>query len=242
MSQPPPVVTTEPEADDPLQPRPSWGCLLLVIPVLVLVGGVVGYIGMFILGVRGREATGERVEMAFSTCAEARPHIADRVALMGLGDPTWTDGEGGFTLTATLPADPIDAAGIPTTLAAPGRLEIYAVEGATDASPVVAGERVEASTVHLGMEGVVTLVRLDSPGSEALRAHMVARPEGHLRFLLDGETIFERSNLPAEARGSLEIPTQGPSEQAQMRVAAARSIILDAGPLPCPATAQVIRR
>jgi hypothetical protein len=221
---------------DPYEPRPTYGCLLLIVPIVLTVGGVIAYFGMFVLGILGRDATGERVEIQFATCPEARTLIADRVALMGLGDPEYRDSEGGFTLVATLPADPVDAAAIPNTLIETGRLEIRDPKAPADAPPVIAGERVDASTVHLSVDGVVTLVKLDDQGANALRDHMISHPEGEIAFVLDGETVYTRSNLPAEARGNLEILTPGATEHEQMRIAAARSVILDAGPLPCPAS------
>lgn len=222
--------------DDKLEPRPTWGCVLLVVPIVMTVFGVAAYMGMFTLGVIGREPTGDRVRIEFASCPEAKALVADRTELMGLGDPVFADAADGFSLTATLPADPLDAAAIPGTLAAPGRLEVRDPKSPPDAPPVVAGERVDASTVHLGMDGVITLVRLDDKGSNELRDYMIAHPEGEIAYVIDGVTATTRSNLPAEARGNLEILTEGSDEHAQMRVAAARSIILDAGPLPCVVT------
>ncbi len=224
------------EEDDRIEPRGTYGCVLLIIPIVMTVFGVSAYLGLFTLGMIGRSATGERVRIEFASCPEAKALVSDRTALMGLGDPMFADTAEGFSLTATLPADPLDAAAIPGTLAAPGRLEIRDPKSPPEAPPVIAGERVDASTVHLGMDGVVTLVRLDDAGSTTLREYMIAHPEGEIAFVIDGVTAYTRSNLPAEARGSLEITTKGGDEHDQLRVAAARSIILDAGPLPCPVT------
>ena len=224
------------DEDDRLEPRPTYGCVLLIVPIVLTVFGVLAYLGMFTLGVIGRTATGERVRIEFASCPEAKALVTDRTALMGLGDPVFADTADGFSLTATLPEDPVDAASIPGTLAAEGRLEVRDPKAPAGGPPIVPGEQVDASTVHLGLDGVITLVKLDAVGTDVLRDHMIAHPEGEIAYVIDGVTAFSRSNLPAEARGNLEIVTAGPSEHEQLRLAAARSIILDAGPLPCPVT------
>lgn len=220
--------------DDVYVPRSRAGCLLLLIPTFMLLAMVAAYVVIFIAGIIGTTAKGDRVQVVYAACPAAEGLIRDRVGLMGLGEPEFVDSADGFALTATMPADPKIAAGIPAALARPGRLEIRAVDAPLTDPPLIEGERVEASTVHMGTEGAMTLFRLDETGADTLRVHMQQHPEGSIAYWLDGEKVGDRLNMPAEPHGNLEIYGTGPDEMAQMRIAAERSVILDAGPLPCP--------
>lgn len=218
-----------------LKARP--GCFLLLIPVGLVMAIVVGYILMFASGIRGRPADGDRVEVAFTGCPAARPLIEERVALMGLGDPTFTDVPDGFVMAARMPADRRVAAGIPATLVRSGRFEVRVSGEGADSKPLTTGEQVSGATVHFasmgGKSAGVTLIQLDGEASEILRKHMVGNPDGRVTWWLDGQPIGEKSNIPPEARGRLEIDAPGADGVAQLEEAAARSILLEAGPLPC---------
>jgi hypothetical protein len=212
---------------DPKKPRP--GCFLLVIPIVMVMGIVVAYLVMFVLGMRGRAPQGDEVRVAFRGCPEAAAIVTRRIDLMGLGEPRLEATTDGFAFTAKMPADPGVAARIPATLATTGHFAIVADDGT-----LVVDGHVDGSTVHVGTGQPETLVRLDDDGSRVLREHMIAHPDGRVRYDLDAETIGERSNMPAEARGNLEIVASGLGEKEQLEVAAARSVVLDTGPLPCP--------
>jgi len=222
------------EADPVEQPRTRIGCLLLIIPALITVGVLLGYIVMWTVGLRGREVDGLTYDMIFQSCPEALPLVQARVARMGLGNPQYNENPEGFVITARLPSEPDVAKTIPKTLARTGALEIRAVGAAADAPPIVPAEQVDDTSVHLGMSGIATLVRLDAEGSETLRKHMIANPDGRIQYLLDGEEVANRSNLPAEPRGNLELTPPLSDEVTQLRVAAEWDVIIAEGPLPCP--------
>lgn len=218
-------------------PKPRAGCWLFIIPVLLIVFMVIGYIVLFAAGVMGTTAHGERVTLRYQACAEAVPLLRERVDLMGLGDPVYeADAPGMFGVTVTLPGEPDVDAGVKTLLATPGRFEIRSMEDSNRI--VVAGERVSGATMNIPWTGgSVTLIRLDDEGSTALRDYMQQHPDGRIAMSIDGKVLYERSNLPAEARGNLEIEATEGSELEKIRVAVERSILLEAGPLPCEVTA-----
>jgi hypothetical protein len=215
------------------EPRTRPGCVLLVVPILFVGAIVLAYTYVFALGVRGRPADGERVTMTFTGCAEARPLVVERVAAMGLGDPAWADAPGGWTLTATLPADPDVAAAIPATLTAAGRFEVRADGDGADAAPIVAAEQVESASVGFGPIGSVTSIQLDEAGATALREHMMAHPEGRIALWFDGGRVQDEANLPAEPRGALNLRPPREGARAELEVAVERALLLNHGPLPC---------
>ncbi len=225
------------DTSQPEQPRTRIGCFLLLIPAMITASVLIGYVVMWTIGLQGREVDGDRYTMTYTSCPAALDLIKARVARMGLGDPQYTTTESGFSLEARLPSEADVAAEIPKTLGRTGALEIHEVGVPEGTPPVIRADQVDDASVHLGMNGIVTLVRLNDEGAEALRKHMVGHSDGRIRYVLDGETIFERSNLPAEPRGSLELePPKDMDEVKQLRVAAERDVIIAEGPLPCTTT------
>jgi hypothetical protein len=222
-----------PEDDSPPPARSSAGCLLMIIPLSLLVLVLVAYVALYAAGMKGRVATGPRVAMVFETCEAARPLLEARTAAMGLGEVSVEPTATGLVVRARLPEDPSVAASIPGTLARPGALEVLSPEGTI----VVPAGTVEQTAIHMGTTGALTLVQLRPEAAESLQKHMQQSPESRIIVRLDGETLVERKNHPAEAGGRLEIGAPGDTEAAQVRVAADRSIILGSGPLPCPTRA-----
>lgn len=216
--------------DDALQPNP--GCWLLVLPVLAGIGVVIAYGYLFYTGAQGRPADGDRVVMAFEGCPEALPVVQARVERMGLGDPSAASVEGGFTVTARLPAESRVAGHIPETLAKQGHFSVVDPASGT----VIVEGHVEDTELHLGLMGTpTTIVQLDEQGATTLREWMETHHEGKVGYVIDGTTVKERTNLPAEPRGRLELEPYGDLEQDRMESAAERSLILS-NPLPCEVT------
>lgn len=219
------------EEEDVIGTAPRRGCVLFVIPVLLGIGLVGGYLALFAAGVYGRPAAGARQTLTFEGCAEAEVLVRARIDRMGLGDPRPVAVTNGFGFEVTLPDDPKVAATIPATLARPGTFQ--AVEH-PDGAVIVDGH-IDATSVHVGAGDPVTLVRLDDVGARTLRDHMQAHPEGKVDWKIDGAVIGTRGNLPAEARGQLELEVITTESLAEaVAIAAERDVILGAGPLPCP--------
>lgn len=213
--------------------QPRRGCLLFAIPVSLGVLLILGYVAVFVAGVIGRPPTGARTELRFGGCAEAEVIVRKRVERMGLGDPKPIAVEDGFGYEVTMPADPVIAAAIPATLARTGAFRIVAQPG----GEVVVDGHVEGASVHVGAGDPVTLVRLDGEGAKALRDHQEAHPLDKIAYQIDGETIGTRSNLPAEARGQLELEITTTEDLGEaVRLAAERDVVLGEGALPCPVT------
>lgn len=212
---------------------PRRGCLLFTIPVLLGFGLVGGYLALFVAGVYGRPADGPRVSLTYRGCAEAEVRVRARIDRMGLGDPRPVAVTDGFGFEVTMPADVRVAAAIPATLARPGTFQIVT----TPAGEVVLDGHIDGTSVHVGAGDPVTLVRLDDFGTRTLRDHMQAHPEGKVAWKVDGEVIGTRSNLPAEARGQLELEIITTEDLAEaVALAAERDVILGEGPLPCEVT------
>jgi hypothetical protein len=220
----------------PLAPeeQPRGGCLVLVAPIVMIGLLVAGYGGLLIAGVVGRPAAGERVSLAFQTCPEARPLLEARVAEMGLGEPVWSELPGGYALDATLPADPEVARDIPATLAAPGELAAVFPDGARVALVV------ESASTRLDASANPRSAVVVAPSARAeLAAARAQRPGVAADILLDGRSVL---SLAADAEfegGQLDIPGPDGTLAEAMREVAARSLLLNSGRLPCPASVQL---
>jgi hypothetical protein len=227
MSSPPPEL-------DRKQLAPRAGCWLFALPVLMGVAILLAYGYLYYAGLQGRPAQGDRPTLTFTGCDEARDVVARRVETMGLGDPVWNDTPEGFTLTATMPADPRVAKTIPDTLAAGGVFEVK--DDQTGA--IVVQNHVDGTSVSLGFLSSypTTLIQLDEEGTKLLRDHMTGHPDGSVTFLVDGEVMAQRRNIPAEPRGRVEVEARDGTPQDQMEDAARWSVQVGNGVLPCPLT------
>ena len=145
---------------------------------------------LFGLGVLGREADGDRVQISFQGCPEAKEALAHRVDTMGLGDPQWTDSP--LAVTVTLPSDPLDAEDIPKTLVRPGVMEIYQ-DG--DDTPTFTNAQITTAAPRLDLTMIpYTVMTLDAEAWAQAREAAGTEPKGRWRFDLDGETIGYQSN------------------------------------------------
>lgn len=222
------------EGELPIRPRAGCGFLMALT---LFVFGVAGlYIGMLIIGARGRPAEGETVRMAFTGCAAARELVEERVAAMGLGGPAWEDTGGGFAVTARLPADPHAVEEIPATLAAVGRFEVRAGD-ASNGTLVADQEHIDSAFMRLDLTvSPRTAILFDKEAGMALARHTRDDPNGILTFWLDGEAIGTRQNHPELDDGRVEIEPVEREPEAKVRMSAARAMVLEHGPLPCPLT------
>lgn len=212
--------------------QPRKGALLLLIPAAMVGLTFVLYAGMLALGLYGRPADGDRVVMAFTGCAAAAPVVQARVAFMGLGDPVLAERPDGFDLQVTLPADPHVARGIPDTLTAPGRLQAVR----RDAPDQVLFT--EAEVAHAAIRQDLTLIpwtvlTLTDAGVAALGAYVREDREGRVIYRMDGAEIGSVSNLKG-ATPEVELSPELEDDRARLEAAAARAVVLDSGPLPCP--------
>lgn len=223
------------DPDDPRirNARPGWALVILAAPVVLLVFVATAYAVLLGFGLAGRAAGGEHRTVSFRACPDARPVIEARVADVGLTDAVFADVPGGFTLSATLPADPAVADALPATLARPGHLEVRHGDEVllTDADVVDAGVRLDMVMIPS------TLLRLSPEAARRVTAWREAHhPDGVLEYVLDGAVIgTQQAQYPVEP-GELEIAPEGLPDRERMQVAAEWSVVIDHGPLPCPVT------
>jgi len=224
----------EPEED--LVPRK--GCWFFVLPILAAVAVVLAYVVILALGIIGRPAEGPRVRMAFTGCDEAQAIVRERAEAMGLGDPVLEDTPAGFALTATMPADPPAAREIPDTLAATGHFEIHAGQ-TPDGERLADGTGVSAAVLRLDFTATPrTGVELKPEATQRIQAFADAHPDDPISFWLDGVKVGDRKVDPKEALDRLDlVPNTGHRDES-IRRAAAWSMELEHGPLPCALTVQ----
>lgn len=212
--------------------KPRKGAFIFLIPIAMVVFVFVAYGFMFGLGIRGRAADGERVTLAWQGCPEARDVVARRVEGMGLGDPVFTPTDGGFRLEVTLPSDPDVAAEIPRTLATPGILRAHPVND--PARTLLTNADVARGSIRQDLTlSPWTVLSLNAAGLEKLGAFVDEEREGRVVYVLDGLPIGSVSNLKG-ATPEVELSPEGRDDRDRMHKAAARAILVDSGPLPCP--------
>ena len=220
-------------SDDALQPRPfGLGCVLLTIPPIVVGVVLIAYVALYFAGMQGHPAEGQRVAMTFVTCPEARVVLEKRVETMGLAIPSFSQTKDGWTITATLPADPGVAATIPETLAKRGWFE---VRDPDQNQVIVNSANISETGVHLSTDGAALAIQLNDDGTAAVRKAMEAAPQGRIVLTIDGANLREIRNIPPKTTGQLEIIGAGNTEAAQVASSAERSVIVGSGALPCAA-------
>lgn len=211
--------------------KPRKGAFILLIPVAMVIFTVVAYTVALAAGLYGRPAEGDRVDLSWEGCPEAKDVIDHRVKGMGLGDPQWSEWDGGFTLTVTLPDDPEVAAEIPRTLATPGNLRVHPVDDPN--RNILLNEHVASSAIRQDLTlSPWTVLTLTPEGLEALGDFVMEDREARLVYLLDGAPIGSVSNLKGKT-AEVELTPEGTDDRDRMHKAAARAMILDSGPLPC---------
>jgi hypothetical protein len=212
--------------------KPRKGAFILLIPIFMVIAVFTAYAFMFGLGVRGRAADGPRKSFLWAACPEAQEVMAHRVAAMGLGDPEFEKTPEGFRLTTTLPSDPDVAAEIPRTLATPGVLRAHPVNA--PARTLLTNDDVVNASIRQDLTlSPWTVLTLDAGGVEKLGAFVSEERDGRVVYTLDGLPIGSVSNLKG-ATPEVELNPEGKDDRDRLHKAAARAIILDSGPMPCP--------
>lgn len=228
------------ENDPDLPRRGALGILMLVVPVVsvVLVGAA--YVWMAWLGAGGRPASGPVVDVVFRGCPEAQAVVAERVAFMGLADPTFAPQPDGFRLSARFPAEERVIAAIPVTLAATGALVVRA----GDDGEVLATEAdvVDATVVPTFLDVPRAQAQLGLEPGKRLKAHMGAHIDAHISAWLDGDLVTRRKNAPPIDDGQVDLDL--PELPAERRIdrAAHAAAVLAHGPLPCPVQVASVER
>ena len=217
-----------PQSPKPEEMMPRPAAVFLLVPVLAIVTVFLLYAYLFASGYVGRVASGATTAMTFRGCAEAADVVRARGEEMGLGAPQLARTDGGFTLTAVLPAEEDVAAAIPTTLATPGA---FSLRGGSEV--LVTSADVVSSGVRLDVTMTpTTLIVLTLDGARVVANHMNAHPDERMDFVLDGEVIHVESNRKPFSEAELEIPPSAEDDRARMALAAHRGIIIG-HPHPC---------
>lgn len=216
--------------DDPRIPaRPIWAMVILALPIVGVLLTFLAYGVMWSLGLSGRVARGEPMELRFVGCAEAEPYLRGRLDDMGL-EGTWSTTSDGYAVTVVPTGDREVDAALATTLSVPAALQVTS-QGETLATNADLRE----ATVRMDIFMVpYVLLRLESAAAERVKHAMRTDPGGKLRFLVDGVDVGWQSNTNPVATGDLEINLTIEDDLERMRAVAAWSVTLDHGPLPCP--------
>lgn len=220
--------------DDNLQRRGALSLLIVIVPILsVALVGVLFLIETW-YGYQGRQAEGPPVRLAFSACAEAQPLLQARADEIGL-EGKLTPVDGGFALDTRLPADPRIAAQIPETMAAPGVLEVHALNADQTPGELLASNKdvVDVTTYMDFLDTPKVAVKLNGEMSEALKMYQSTHIDGDIGLWLDGRLVTTRRNAPPEVHGELRLDLMRASDLDRIEFAAAAGVILQHGPLPC---------
>lgn len=223
---------TDVDPNDPrLEPTKGAGCWFFVMPIAMAAILVGGYGTLCMAGWYGHPASGDRVELVFEACPEAKPVLEARVAEMGLGTPEWKLDGSTITLTATLPGDEALAAGIPGTLAAQGA---FLIEPEGGGDPLATAANIDDARIRLDIvANPGTAIILDADAKDAIYQAMKADPEGKLVGRIDGVQVWERKNYPPLTEGKLEIETDKETLQEGTAQTAEWGILLNNGEHPC---------
>lgn len=225
---------SQPDFDEAIHQRGVLGILMLVVPIVSVMAVGSAYLGLAYLGWQGRGGSGEVVRIDFEGCAAAQEGVAERVAFMGLRDPSFKPTGAGFSLEVVLPLDPDAAADIPTTLAARGEMGIYPLDGE---EAVITNGDVKETTVELPfLDAPHAILVLTEEGAGRLRAHMEGDPGGAIEVRLDGASVYKRRNSPVPTKRRLAIDQPGETDLDRMLFAARFAATMQGAPLPCDLT------
>lgn len=211
--------------------RKRGGCVFLVVPTVMIPLVLGGYAMMWGLGIQGRAPTGDRVEMSYTGCPEARDVVLSRVENMGLGDPKAASTETGFTITAQMPDDARVAGLIPETLTERGVFAVY--YGADRADLVAQFSDVERVFPRMTTDAsAVSVVELKAELGVTIQSRQMQDPEGFLELWVDDVFLERFGNNAPLVNGEIEIEPEPETHRDAIERAASRAIVL-ADPLPC---------
>lgn len=182
------------------------------------------------LGWLGGTASGERVEITFtSSCmTEAHPIITARVNELGLGEPILDVSSTEMKLIATLPGLENDKTFIPVLLSQPGRLKVLADEDvlATEAD-------LKSASLDLDDAGmpVVKIVFVPTV-HDMLATHIDGNPRDSLSIWIDDQDELIRPNS-VKLGAEMKMVSMAGDTREQMKHSADRTILLQHGPMPC---------
>jgi len=219
------------DPNDPrLKMRPLVGLAILVVPIVGVLATFVAYGVLVRAGLNGRQARSEDVELRLLACEEAIDPIVARLADMGIEAKT-RPVPGGFVLKYAPPADAAVAASIPATLVRPGKMEINWGRHlmATNAQVTSAEPRLD-----LRMASYVVL-RLNPSAALRIKDTVHNDPHGSLTLRIDDQDMAEMPNSTPIAEGEVEFAPRTDDDEERMRTIAEWAVVLDHGPLPCPA-------
>lgn len=215
--------------------RPGWALLILAAPVAGFVLVALLYAGMLSLGFSGRGGDGGPVTYRVQACDEAVDLIEGRLVDMGLPVERTDDGGVHRLHSQRIGRPDIDVT-VPDTLAMPGAFELRHGDEVLARNPDIA----EASTRLDGMMDPWLLLRLKADAAEAVVKAVNSEPTGRLTFVVDGTPVAMQPNRRDVMRGEVEaIPLDDMTAAERMQRIAAWSVVIDHGPLPCPATVEV---
>lgn len=225
--------------DDPriAQARPGWALAILSAPIFVALAVVLLYVGMWSMGLAGREAAGAERALQVEACPEGVVALRDRLTDMGLPAevaPTPT----GARLTTRATGRPEVDQRLTTVLSAPGRFELRGGDVVLATSEDVA----EASSRLDGMMDPWLLVRLREDAAERVKQHVRADPRGRLHFAVDGVEVAMQPNTRDVTVGEVEgIPLADMDRAERFHRVAEWAVLVD-HPLPCAVEIQEVQR
>lgn len=213
------------------------GCWILVAPI-VMVGLIVGaYLMVGILGFFGNTATGPRQVLTYNSCIEADDILLARATEMGLGNPVLSHIGNLTSLTVTLPENTEAAAGIPATIAAPGRLSI-----ATDTREDLFNQQnIMSVSLSVGLLGE-SMVVLELTAEEAASFKTNIDTVKEAIATLDGEPFSLIKVKDLNKKGQLKMIPIASDPRTQINMAARAHVLLNDGQLPCSVTLSGIQQ
>lgn len=209
--------------------RPRGGCLLLAAPLFAVPAVIMAYLYLFYSGYQGVDPSGNTVQMQFHSCDEAGQMVLARAEDMGLGNTILTATDNGFVLASVLPDREDAAAEIATTFGSVGLFALRAgdIELANQDDVVDASVRLDITMTPS------TLINLNEEARKRIYRHIKDVPEGKMEVWLEGEMVWDYGNQRPMINGEIEVPPSAADDQARMKLAAHRAIVLNNGPLPC---------
>lgn len=224
----------------PVPQGPRAGCIFFALPILLTISVVLAYLLILTLGSVVGASNGPREQWTVTTCDEGKSILEHRITAIGLGEPEWAQQGGHWTLTVTLPGrDAAVDARIPSVLAQPGRLGVFAGTTPNPAAQIITPDHIASTSFTLReMANPLIEARLTNEGLKTLRQHMEQHPEGTISIWLDDTKILERQNTPIVEGTLLELRNHDADRKHAIAVTAEWAIALGHGMLPCPTTVQ----